>query len=55
MNWRAATRRQLVDIVFVDEEVKLSIKAEALAELLRRDRQKRAFNIVHGKIRRKRA
>lgn len=55
MNWREATLQQLVEIIFVDEEVSLSIKAEAMVEYLRRVKRNRAFGIVHSKIRRKRA
>jgi hypothetical protein len=55
MNWREATLQQLVEIIFVDEEVSLSIKAEAMVEYLRRNKRKKAFGIVHCKIRRKRA
>lgn len=52
MNWREATLQQLVEIIFVDEEVSLSTKAEAMTEYLRRNRRKKAFGIVHSKIRR---
>jgi hypothetical protein len=56
MNFKEATRNQLIEIAYHDMEISLSTKAEALAELLRRNRTKIAFNrLLQCKVRRKRA
>ena len=55
MNFQQATRSQLLEIAFYDDFAPLSIKAEALAELIRRKRIERAFDGLQIKIRRKRA
>ena len=55
MNFQQATKIQLLEIAFHDEIAPLSIKAEAIAELIRRKRMERAFNGLQIKIRRKRA
>lgn len=56
MNFREATRSQLFEIAYHDMEISLSTKAEAVAELLRRNRAKVAINrLLQCKVRRKRA